>query len=56
MKKKCGHEVGYRCCCNFHYTAEHSFDLVDEISHKKRRHKDRGFVIEPDGLFPEEQD
>lgn len=45
MKKKCGHQVGYKCCCNLNYTAEHSFDLVDEINHKRiTRDKDELYL------------
>lgn len=39
--KECGHRVGYKCCCHYNYTAEHSFDLVDEmnLSHRRLRLK-----------------
>ena len=35
--KKCGHVKGYKCCCRSNYTAEHSFDLVDEMNLARRR-------------------
>jgi len=38
-KKKCGHEVGYRCCChpNKRDFIEKPIDAVEEIHRKRRR-------------------
>ena len=37
-KKKCGHRIGYKCCCNIKDNYESGdFDLVSEMKlHRKR--------------------
>lgn len=35
--KKCGHEVGYKCCCNYSERPDKVFDTVDEMNLRREK-------------------